>query len=406
MSEITYGGEGTELIIVSGTTVDEAGNLKESDDVTSTAYYLGYQDSTGTFFMWHVPESEIKNITDLETDAVGFTLRRTIQEELPHTLISLNEFNNLSMQGSLYFAGNYTQLDSERQVSPLDGFIEDMKKISDTLYWWKDPQYLRIVQENYAETGKYDLNPAQMATFLSKYNLSQAEYNAAIERATDTKGWKTKKQTYYDQVKDMAIQLGGNITDAAADYAAEQWANGVWGTTKVTQQVTQSVDSYANFTLDKTFEALLGDDRQISTKETEVQNLLDEYLPEYMHTQFDVKVEAGKLRNIGGYKNELIESLKNKRFADFSMYDKDIKWQDILSTNLSNAATTWGITPDVNDPAILEAIKLNDFTKAKELYKKVGLERGYQSTVNSFIEGLSDAFGQGIVRSSNFLEGR
>ena len=37
MSEITYGGQGTELIIVSGTTVDEAGNLKESDDVTSTA---------------------------------------------------------------------------------------------------------------------------------------------------------------------------------------------------------------------------------------------------------------------------------------------------------------------------------------------------------------------------------
>ena len=27
-----------------------------------------------------------------------------------------------------------------------------MKKISDVLYWWKDPQYLRIVQENYAET--------------------------------------------------------------------------------------------------------------------------------------------------------------------------------------------------------------------------------------------------------------
>ena len=281
MSEITYGGQGTELIIVSGTTVDEAGNLKESDDVTSTAYYLGYQDSTGTFFMWHVPESEIKNITDLETDAVGFTLRRTIQEELPHTLISLNEFNNLSMQGSLYFAGNYTQLDSERQIAPLDGFVEDMQKISDVLYWWKDPQYLRIVQENYAETGSYDLNAAQMATFLDKYQLSRAEYNAAIERATDTKGWKTKKQTYYDQIKDMAIQLGGNITDAAADYAAEQWANGVWGTTKVTQQVTQSVDSYANFTLDKTFEALLGDDRQISTKETEVQNLLDEYLPEY-----------------------------------------------------------------------------------------------------------------------------
>ena len=245
-----------------------------------------------------------------------------------------------------------------------------------------------------------------MATFLNKYNLTKSEYNAAIERATDTKGWKAKKQTYYDQIKDMAIQLGGNITDAAADYAAEQWANGVWDRTKVTQQVTQSVDSYANFTLDKTFEALLGDDRQISTKETEVQNLLDEYVPEYMHSQFDLKAEAGKLRNIGGYKNELIETLKNKRFADFSMYDKDIKWQDILSTNLSNAATTWGITPDVNDPAILEAIKLNDFTKAKELYKKVGLERGYQGTVNSFIEGLSDAFGQGIVRSSNFLEGR
>ena len=48
-----------------------------------------------------------------------------------------------------------------------------MSIIADELYWWKDSDYLNIVQENYAETGSYELNPAQMAEFLTKYNLSK-----------------------------------------------------------------------------------------------------------------------------------------------------------------------------------------------------------------------------------------
>ena len=64
MSEITYGPKGTQIIVVEGAKADEEGNLVEGSRI-DTAYFLGYEDVNGTFFLWSVPENELSNVTSI-----------------------------------------------------------------------------------------------------------------------------------------------------------------------------------------------------------------------------------------------------------------------------------------------------------------------------------------------------
>lgn len=405
MSEITYGPKGTKIVVVEGAKADDEGNLVEGGR-TDAVYYLGYEDANGTYFLWYVPANELSVVTDIDEGLQRGALKQEVLNTLPNEKVSLNAFNNLSINNQIVSAGSYTELKSDLvDISPVQKFIEDMDTIADELYWWKDTDYQNIIQENFAETGSYELNPAQMAEFLTKYNLSASAYNGAIERATDPVGYKDKVSQYYDSIKSTAAQLGGEISDSAADYIAKQWASGKYTSTKATQQINALLDPYSPFTLDKAVKEKATDTTQISTGETKAQTLLDTYLPKHMQKGYDLAEIAGKMRNIGGYETKFIEELKDKRMTQYSMYDRDISWQNIVSTYTSQAADIWGITPDENDPAILDAIKLNNQTQSRSDLKRIGLERGYQKTVNDFASGLSDAFGSGIARSAGYLEG-
>jgi hypothetical protein len=405
MSEITYGPKGTQIIVVEGAKADEEGNLTEGGR-TDTAYFMGYEDVTGTFFLWHVPANEVSVVSDIDEELQRGALKQEVLNTLPNKKVSLNQFNNLSIGGQIVSAGSYSELKSDLvNISPVQSFIEDMSIIADELYWWKDSDYLNIVQENFAETGSYELNPAQMAEFLTKYNLSKDEYNGAIERATNPIGYKDKVGQYYATIKAQAVELGGEVTDKGAKLLAEKWASGKFTATKVTQQLSAALDPYSPFKIDKDIADAFTDTTQISTGETKVQSLLNTYLPQHMHNQIDIAEIAGKIRNIGGYEDKFIEELKDMRLVQYGMYDRDVKWQNILNTYKSQAADIWGITPADDDVAILDAIKLNNQTQSRSDLKRIGLERGYQKTVNDFSSGLSDAFGTGIARSAGYLEG-
>lgn len=405
MSEITYGPKGTQIIVVEGAKADEEGNLTEGGR-TDTAYFMGYEDVTGTFFLWHVPANEVSVVTDIDEELQRGALKQEVLNTLPNKKVSLNQFNNLSIGGQIVSAGSYSELKSDLvDISPVQSFIDDMSIIADELYWWKDSDYLNIVQENYAETGSYELNSAQMAEFLTKYNLSKEAYNGAIERATNPIGYKDKKAEYFNTVKTQATTLGGEISDKAAEYIAENWASGNWSATKSSNQVVALLDPFFKIDKDPKLVELAGDVTPISTGETKVQSLLNMYLPQHMHSQINIAEIAGNIRNIGGYENKFIEELKDMRMVQYGMYDREVKWQNILNTYKSQAADIWGITPSDDDVAILDAIKLNNQTQSRSDLKRIGLERGYQKTVNDFASGLSDAFGTGIARSAGYLEG-
>jgi hypothetical protein len=406
MSEITYGPKGTQIIVVEGAKQDEEGNLVEGSRVDAV-YYLGYEDANGTFFLWNVPANEISNVTDIEEGLQRGALKQEVLTTLPNTKVSLAQFNNLSIGGQIVSAGSYTELNTNiEDITPVQSFIEQMDTIADELYWWKDSDYVNIVQENYAETGSYELNAVQMAEFLTKYNLSKDEYNGAIERATNPIGYKDIKAQYYDTIKSDAQKLGGVISDAAAMYLAEKWASGKYTSTKVAQQLNAALDNFSPFTLDSEFSSTLGDTTKISTNETKVQELLNTYVPKHLHKQFNIAEEAGKLRNIGGYETKLIEQMKDVRMTQYGMYDRDISWQNILNTYVSQASSIWGIQAAEDDPAILDAIKDNNQTEAIQNFRQIGLNRGYQKTVNSFASDMADAFGTGVVKSAGYLESR
>ena len=406
MSEITYGPKGTQIIVVEGAKQDEEGNLVEGSRVDAV-YYLGYEDANGTFFLWNVPANEISNVTDIDEGLQRGALKQEILNTLPNTKVSLTQFNNLSIGGQIVSAGSYTELNTNiEDITPVQSFIEQMDTIADELYWWKDSDYVNIVQENYAETGSYELNAVQMAEFLTKYNLSKDEYNGAIERATNPIGYRDIKAQYYDTIKSDAQKLGGVISDAAAMYLAEKWASGKYTSTKVAQQLNAALDNFSPFTLDSEFSSTLGDTTKISTNETKVQELLNTYVPKHLHKQFNIAEEAGKLRNIGGYETKLIEQMKDVRMTQYGMYDRDISWQNILNTYVSQASSIWGIQAAEDDPAILDAIKDNNQTEAIQNFRQIGLNRGYQKTVNSFASDMADAFGTGVVKSAGYLESR
>ena len=405
MSEITYGPKGTQIIVVEGAKQDEEGNLVEGSRIDAV-YYLGYEDANGTFFLWNVPANEISNVTDIDEGLQRGALKQEILTTLPNTKVSLTKFNNLSINEQIVSAGSYTELRTDiEDLTPVQSFIEDMNTIADELYWWKDSDYVNIVQENFAETGSYELNPAQMAEFLTKYNLSKEEYNGAIERATNPIGYKDKKAQYYDQIKSDAQRLGGVISDKGAMYLAEKWASGKYTPTKVAQQLNAALDDYSPFTIDTGFENALGDVTKVSTNETKVQQLLDTYVPKHLQTQFNIAEEAGNLRNKGGYETKLIEKMKDVRFAGYGMYDRDIAWQNILNNYLSQASNIWGVQASEDDPVILDAIRANNQTEAIQKFRQIGLDRGYQATVTSFASDMADTFGTGVVKSAGYLEG-
>lgn len=138
--------------------------------------------------MWSVPEQELSVVTDLEENLQRGALKEAVTKTLPNRKVPLATFNTLSINNQIVSAGSYNELKSDlTNLNPIQGFLKDMQTIADELYWWKDGSYINMVQENYAETGSYELNAAQMAGFLQKYEMSEAEYNAAITRATDKK---------------------------------------------------------------------------------------------------------------------------------------------------------------------------------------------------------------------------
>ena len=96
MSEITWGPKGTQLIVVEGAKSDEEGNLVEGSRM-DTAYFLGYEDANGTFFLWSVPEQELSVVTDLEENLQRGALKEAVTSTLPNRKVPLATFNTLSI---------------------------------------------------------------------------------------------------------------------------------------------------------------------------------------------------------------------------------------------------------------------------------------------------------------------
>ena len=137
--------------------------------------------------------------------------------------------------------------------------------------------------------------------------------------------------------------------------------------------------------------------------ETDVQDLLDQYLPEHLHATYNVSEEAGKIRNNAGARESLINKLKKTRFQFYNMYDEDISWQQIIASKQQMAKSVLGQDLKSNDPLLDEIIKMNDSGKELERLRNYGLKTGNQKVKNDLAGAMMDTFGKGVVASRSYV---
>lgn len=103
-----------------------------------------------------------------------------------------------------------------------------------------------------------------------------------------------------------------------------------------------------------------------------------------MHADFDMKTEAGKYRNITGYRQTLVGKLKELRKSEYDMYDEDIAWSTIVSgkrrlaENILGVQLNEGSAEQEIDPVLDHIIRLNDNGEAQGYLRNVGLEEDMQ----------------------------
>jgi len=209
----------------------------------------------------------------------------------------------------------------------------------------------------------------------------------------------------YDLFKRTALtSYGQEIPETVLDYLATQTNRGWFTAEEAITQINGIYDSYANITLDTgVLNALEGITVEgTKTGEEDVQDLLDKWLPEHLHSYFNKAEEAGKIRNNSLARGDLINRLQKHRFKFYDMYDEDIPWATILSSKQSSAKNILGVDLSSNDPLLDEIIKMNDVSKEQQRLREYGLSNGMQKTKNDLALSIMQSFGTGVVPQQSF----
>ena len=130
--------------------------------------------------------------------------------------------------------------------------------------------------------------------------------------------------------------------------------------------------------------------------ESDVQDLLDQYLPEHLHAEYSISEEASKIRNNAGARESLINRLKKTRFQFYDMYDEDISWQQILASKQQMAKSVLGQDLQSDDSLLDELIRMNDSSKELERLREYGMQTGNQKVKTDLTSAMLDTFGAGI----------
>jgi len=188
------------------------------------------------------------------------------------------------------------------------------------------------------------------------------------------------------------------------DILAELTRDGYFTAESAIEQINGIVDPNAGVMLDnKIINALQGQTVPTTKlKETEVQDLLDKYLPDNLHSTIDIAAEASKFRNNAGYREKFIDNLKKTRYQFYNMYDEDIAWETILAAKQTQAKSILGIDVASDDPLLDEIIKMNDYSKETQRLRQYGLDNGLQKTKDDLTLSIMRSFGKGIIPTESF----
>ena len=368
-----------------------------------------------------------------------FTSAMSIEEVNAH--YKIEEPPTTILQTEISLADEFIESDTLVDAGEIDLASEDyvsfLNKINDIKKnesWWANPNFVEryighIEGATDPETGKFDgsdfltrlKDDDQIDDLLGE--ATRAEFNRAQDRRRDGKQFELDLETEINALKQTAKSMGVSDEDLtnspkllnAIKLIALNKNNGKYGdpTTaaakaKVVQQLTALVDPFNKaYTLDGDIDAASKDMNftGITTKQEEIQSLVEDWLPQHLWLTSEEKAEnAGKLRNDPNYKEEFVEFLKDKKYAEYSMYDRNIKMSTIIGSKKSTIKNVWGIDVKGGSPVLHEIIKMNDLSKETEYLRGKGMELGIDKVKNDFALAQAGAYGEGIIKTDSFLE--
>ena len=332
----------------------------------------------------------------------------------------------------LVYMGDYDTLTEDFET-----ILNNLSDISATETWWGNPEFRKIYEKEYmlnlsANDGVFNSNEF-FASLKENPDIDNAlgpgvrrsQFNRAVDYRLDGVAYEESLEVKIGTILSTAAKAGLNPDtlkdnpqlDNSLKLIAKNFNDGVYGDpalqgtmTKVVQQINALIDPEGAgqfYNLDEDIKAASKgmSDFTITTKQDEVKELLNTWVPQTKWGNFDIGKEAGKLRANPEYETELIEKMKDARFAEYSMYDRETSWSTILANKKASVMNVWGIDVGYDSPVLHEVIKLNDSAAESKYLRGKGLELGIQKVVNDQTLSEMQAYGEGVIASAGYTEG-
>lgn len=294
-------------------------------------------------------------------------------------------------------------------------FLEavDAAKQETTNKLFHDPEYIQELGSYYIQADG-DMSKAitafkATATYgdiLTRLQLTQAQVDAFKMEDTNPEQFRKNYALYKTIFNRNAVKsYGSELPPKVLDYLADKTRRGYFTEGEANQQIQGIFDPYSKIPLDKNIIALLdGVDIQYTTdKEADVKELLNTYLPDHLHSEYDIAEVAGKMRNNSLYKDTFVKNLKKKRYQFYNMYDEDIAWSTIVNSKQALAESILGQSLDSSNPLLDKIIRMNDLGKEQEELRSYGLDTGNQKVKTAMTKAMLETFGFGVVPSRSYV---
>ena len=403
MSRVTYGPEGTQILVVGG------------------KYYLA-QDTGDTLYVVQAPANfGLKQLTDASTQEID---DKGFYESLVSSgdIIELTEdefYGKVAYEDRIVVLNtDIYQLQEEYDtVDSMTGLIDGLQNLGTKADFWKNDNYWNTLEDWVVENGIDNLDnyweSEDHYDAIANMGYSVEQYNALTKKARNRLGWEQDVEDNLESLNDYLLEIGGEVPETVLNAIAEEWASG-WSEDKSKRTLRKLVDS--NYTIGGPVDARIaaiaeGTEIKETTLGTEkVKSLMDTWLAPNLHESFDVAGAAAKLRNNPNYETKLIQELKNKNKTVYGMYEEDMEIGFLIDSKIRTFENITGIKlnrdVDADFGVIDSMLKLNNYEQEAALARKIGYQRGSEKINSDIVSALGKTFGKGVIPAQQFLEGR
>lgn len=283
--------------------------------------------------------------------------------------------------------------------NPFDSWSSTLETEAAAQPWLLDDDYQQLLAMSVIEGRELTEAEIQSTRWWSENNEAQRQwmltYHSDPSQAT---------QLIDDErlrIKDFLRGQGmEDPTDELVNFLAERTVTGAWSDEELTQQIRILTDPYfKDEALDGDLQDFVDDNdiefSTLSDKEIEVRNTVKRWLGTNFGSWSNEMVSdwAGRLRNEPDAMENLVETLKDQRFALFPEYDRESDYDTISAPWKTVMRNLWGELPSDSDMELQKVIKMNDATEANRYLVDEGMKRGNQNVKNRVQNDLMSAFG-------------